>query len=338
MNKPKKEDKLEEAKEKKSFWSYIVGFFKVLRIIGAVISGVISFLFFTFFLMIIINMFSGIGESLELQIPQGNIVVVPLNGIITTGNSGSLFGENVINSKKIIKLIDKINKKEEIKAVIFEIDSPGGSPVASEEIASAIKQLNKTKIAVIREMGASGGYWIASASDKIFASKMSITGSIGVIASRLEFSGLLQNYNITYRRLVAGKYKDAGSPFKEMTDEEQALFQNILDKLHEYFINTIAENRNLPVDKVKELATGFVFLGEEAKELGLIDEIGNRDDAIKFIENKLNITADVSEIKTKQTFFDALAEGINKNSFYIGQGIGSSLIKTSTTNKIEFLT
>lgn len=337
MTRFKKEAKIEEAKEKKSFWSFIVGFFKVLKIIGTVISGVISFLFFIFFLMIIINMFSGIGE-LELQIPQGNILVVPLNGIITTGNSGSLFGESTINSKKIIKLIDKINKKEEIKAVIFEIDSPGGSPVASEEIASAIKQLNKTKIAVIREIGASGGYWIASAADKIFASKMSITGSIGVIASRLEFSGLLQNYNITYKRLVAGKYKDAGSQFKEMTDEEQKLFQNILDKLHEYFINTVAENRNLSIDKVKELATGFVFLGEEAKDLGLIDEIGNRDDAIRFIENKLNITPDVSEIKTKQTFFDALAEGINKNSFYIGQGIGSSLIKTSTTNKIEFLT
>ena len=158
MNKPKKEDKLEEAKEKKSFWSYIVGFFKFIKIIGAVISGVISFLFFIFFLMIIINMFSGIGESLELQIPQGNIAVVPLNGIITTGNSGSLFGENVINSKKIIKLIDKINKKEEIKAVIFEIDSPGGSPVASEEIASAIKQLNNTKNSVITQIKTNYSY------------------------------------------------------------------------------------------------------------------------------------------------------------------------------------
>ncbi len=336
MVKIKKEVK-EEVKEKTKFWNFIVCFFKALKIIGAIIGGLISFLFFVFFIMIFGSMFSTIGG--ELQIPSGNVAIISLNGIITTtGDSGGLFSEDIINSKKIVKLLDKVNKNKDIKAVIFEIDSPGGSPVASEEIANAIKKLNKTTVAVIREVGASGGYWIASAANKVYASKMSVTGSIGVIASRLEFAGLLQNYNITYRRLVAGKYKDAGSPYKEMTEEEQMLYQDLLDKLHDYFIQTVAENRNLSIERVKELATGFIFLGEEAKQVGLIDEIGNREDAIKFIENKLNITAEIAEIKTRQGIFDSFADGMSKNFFYIGKGIGDSMTQTAAISKIEFIT
>ncbi len=310
-------------------------FFDIIRIIGGILGGLVSLLFFIFFISIFLGGLSG--TSLEPTIPSGNIALLKINGVITTEeNGGALFGTELATSEKIVKLLKKIDERKDIKAVILEINSPGGSAVASEEIGNAVKNLNKTNVAVIREYGASGAYWIASATDKIYANRMSFTGSIGVIASHLEYSGLLQDYNVTYRRLVAGKYKDAGTPFKEMTAEEQKLFQKLLDKTHDYFIKEVADNRKLPENKIRELATGFVFLGEEAKELGLIDEIGGREEAIKYLEEQLNVTAELAEIKTKPTLLDALSASFEKGFYFMGVGIGQTLIKAPKyENKME---
>src|SRR3989338_178321 len=141
--------------------------------------------------------------------------------------------------------------KKTMSAISSEINSPGGAPVASYELASAIKKINKTTIAVIREVGASGAFWAATAANKIYANQMSLTGSIGVLASHLEFAGIMQKYNVTYRGLVAGKYKDAGTPYKQMTTDEQAIYQKILDKLHEQFINAVAQNRKMSFEQVR---------------------------------------------------------------------------------------
>ncbi|MEM4239868.1 MAG: signal peptide peptidase SppA, partial [Candidatus Woesearchaeota archaeon] len=218
---------------------------------------------------------------------------------------------------------------------LLEIDSPGGSPVATEEIARAVKDANKTVVAVIRETGASGAYWVASAADYIFASKMSLTGSIGVAGSRLEFAGLLKDYNVTYRRLVSGQYKDAGTRWKEMTPEEEALFQKMLDEVYNEFINSVAENRNMPVEKVKELANGFVLTGAQAKNAGLVDAIGNKDDAIKYIEQKLNITAKTYEFKKKKPLFEEI---IGISSYNIGRGIGAELTQASVSESVKITT
>src|SRR3989344_1664750 len=173
-----------------------------------------------FVLALLSLMFAGLMTfmSADSDIPvlgSATVAVIPIEGVITTAED-DLFSD-VANSRDIVDLIKEADNNPNVKAIVFEINSPGGSPVASEEIANAIKQTSKPTVAYIREVGASGGYWIASATDRIFASRMSITGSIGVIGSYLEFDGLLDKYNITYRRLVGGKYKDIGSPFKELT-------------------------------------------------------------------------------------------------------------------------
>ncbi|MBI2130309.1 S49 family peptidase, partial [Candidatus Woesearchaeota archaeon] len=149
-----------------------------------------------------------------------------------------------------------------------------GSPVASEEIANAIKKTNKTSVAWIREIGTSGAYWVASSTDYIIASRVSITGSIGVIASYTEFSGIMKDYNLTYRRLISGKYKDIGDPFKELVPEEQEILQSYLDSIRDYFVEEVAKNRNMKKQEVEKAANGLFYLGGEAKKLGLIDEIG----------------------------------------------------------------
>ncbi|MBI5391620.1 signal peptide peptidase SppA [Candidatus Woesearchaeota archaeon] len=222
----------------------------------------------------------------------GKIIVVPLNGVIQVGSAGNplFFSSDTIVSGQVVKQLEELQKDDSVKAVLFEMNSPGGSAIASQEIADAIKKLHKPTSTVIREVGASGGYWIASSTDKIYASPMSITGSIGVISSYLQFSDLFEKYGVTYERLVAGKYKDVGTPYKNLTTEERALLQQKLDLIHTYFIQTVAANRHLSEEKIRTLATGEFYLGTEAKDLGLIDAFGDRNTALDGLKQKINQT------------------------------------------------
>jgi len=291
---------------------------QILGTTWRIISVLISVFMFLIFIMILAS-FASLFIPSELE--TGNIAIIPIDGIITT--DGPTTWATGVKSSTLVELIEKADEKEEIKAILLEINSPGGSPVATDEIAQAVKKAEKPVIAVIRESGASGAYWVATAADKIYANRMSITGSIGVKASHLEFAGLLADYNVTYRKLIAGKYKEAGSPFTEMTPEEEKMFQKLLDTLHNEFITAVATNRNMSKQKVTELANGFVYLGSEAKELGLVDELGTKEDAMKYIEKELNITAEPVTYKKKGTFFEELSSVSANNYYNIGRGMGS---------------
>jgi protease-4 len=304
----------------KSKWSTALKIIIILAILSFIVSG-----FFSLFI------------DKDFTLKEGNIALIPIKGVITSEKFG-LFGEEVADSPTIVRFIEEADKNPKIKGMIFEINSPGGSPVASEEIANAIKNTNKTTVAWIREVGASGGYWVAASCDKIVASRMSMTGSIGVLASYLEFSGLLRDYNVTYQRLVAGKYKDIGSPLKEMNIDEERLLQNYINKLHGYFISFVAENRNLPEEKVREIATGMIYLGEEAKELGLVDVLGGKEEAKSVIESELNITAELVEYREETSLLDLLGSVFSEQSFFVGKGIGSSLLESKRSSRLEIIT
>ncbi len=281
--------------------------------------NVIKFAFIAFLALFFLG---ALGASLGEELKRGNVAVIPIRGLIT--NSGDSF-EATTGAEDVIELIDEAEENDEISAILLDVDSPGGTPVATDMIASRISRANKTVVAVIGETGASGAYWISTATDKIYANKMSVTGSIGVQASRLEFGGLLADYNVTYRRLVAGKYKDVGTPLREMTTEEQRMYQHILDDLHEEFISTVATNRGLDKEYVRNLSTGFVYLGSEAKRLGLIDEIGGEKEALDYLSTSLNITAEPVDYEKPKTFFEELA-GVTANGFYqIGRGLGANV-------------
>jgi protease-4 len=300
--------------QKKSDWGKRIMFLLALSMLSLFIAG--------FFIA-----YTGFDVPLE----SGNVALISIKGTIMSEASSDIFGSSVADSPTITEYIKMASDNPNIKAIIFEIDSPGGSAVASDEIAAAIKKVNKTTVAWIREIGASGGYWVASATDHIVAHRMSITGSIGVISSYLEFSRLLENYNVTYERLVAGKYKDIGSPFKELTGEERDLFQGELDIIHEYFIDEVAANRNLSKKQVKDMATGMFFLGSQAMDMGLVDELGGKEEAVAYVENKLNITAQIAEYRPKRTLLDMLSSVFSKQSFFVGKGIGSALISKESS-------
>jgi len=300
---------------------------QILSLTWKIVSICISVLLFMFFFVIFASFVSLL---IPAEYESGNIAIIPIEGVITTDGPTTFTAG--IESGDVVELIQKAQENDEIKAILLEINSPGGSPVATDEIAQAVKQVEKPVIAVIRESGASGAYWIATSADTIFANRMSITGSIGVKASHLEFAGLLHDYNITYRELAAGKYKEAGSPFKTMTPEEQKMFQKLLDELHTEFITAVATNRNLTEDYVRELATGFVYTGSEAKKLKLVDELGTKEDAIKYIEKQLNITAETVEYEKKGSFLDELS-GMTANNYYnMGRGMGRMFTQETTVS------
>lgn len=282
------------------------------------IGRIIIIILLVILILSVFSFFGLLAVVLIGPIPTGNIAVIPITGVIRSGDGG--YGSTA-SAQKIVAWIENAEEDEKIKAIILDINSGGGSAVGSDEIAQAVKKAEKPTVAVIREVGASGAYWIASAADKIYANRMSITGSIGVLGSYIEIAGLIEHYNMTYRRLVSGEYKDLGSPLKELTNDEELILQMALDKIHGFFIDSVAENRNLSVEKVREIATGKFLLGIEALELGLVDELGNKKDAIEFIEEDLNITADLAEYRHSPSFYDAISSFADKKiSISFGSG------------------
>lgn len=272
---------------------------------------------------------------------DNKLVFIPIHGFISSdGSSGIPFGSETTTSTQVIDYLAEAGKDDKIKGVILEINSAGGTVVATREIETAVKQLKKKKpvVAWVRDVGASGGYWIASAADKIVVDPMSITGSIGVTSSYLEFSGLMEKYGIGYEELKAGKYKESGSPFRKLTDEEKRILQSKLSIIQAHFVNTVSENRNLPKDKVMGLATGMYYLGQEAYETGLVDYLGGKDLAINITQELAGIEdAKLVKFEKKKRLFDILSRFSANAFYYLGRGISAELqsqAKVSTSLEI----
>lgn len=280
-----------------------------------------------FLVMILSFMFI---SSLTSDIPNvtGNVAVIQINGEIVSSGSGGFFDQGVVSSPEIIDLLEKARKDSSIKAILLEINSPGGSPVGSEEIVNEIKRVKDEKlvVSVIRESGASGAYWIASASDYIIASPLSITGSVGVLGSYLEFSGLMQKYGVSYVRLNSGKYKDLGSPLRDLSTEEKAILQKKIEMIHKIFLNDVAKNRNLTNSQYNEISTGIFYLGQEAIQINLVDELGDKNTALEFISYNLNETVTEVPYYKEKGFFESLSGLLADQSFLVGYGFGKAVL------------
>lgn len=221
-----------------------------------------------------------------------SVLGINLHGTLLTyipqlNENNPLVDTDISASEEINYLIKQANEDEDIKGIIIEVDSPGGLPVAGSEIASALKRSVKPTVAVIRQSGLSAAYWAISGAEHIFASKNSDVGSIGITSSYLDNVSKNKKDGNAYVELVAGKYKDAGDPDRPLTDEERKLFQRDLDIIHQNFIADVASNRNIPLADVQKIADGSSVLGEQAKALKLIDEIGDLRDAEKYLEEKI---------------------------------------------------
>jgi protease-4 len=206
------------------------------------------------------------------------IGIVEIEGVIADG-------------KDAMEDIVRFKEDDGIRGVIVRINSPGGSVGPSQEIYQELKKLVAKKKVYISASSvcASGGYYIASAGEKIYANPSTITGSIGVIMEQVVAEELLKKIGIQPNTLKAGKFKDVGSPFRKMQDDERAYFQQILDSIHEQFIKDVAEGRKMPFEQVKKLSDGRIYTGTQAKELGLVDNIGTFYDTVDDMKKDLGI-------------------------------------------------
>lgn len=196
-------------------------------------------------------------------------------------------------SENLVYQIEQAEANDEIKAIVLEIDSLGGSPVAGEEVANALKAAKKPTVALIRGAGDSAAYWAASGADKIFASKNSDVGSIGVTMSYLDAGDANKSSGLNYNQLSSGKYKDTGDPDKALTADEKGLLMRDIKILYQNFIQAVADNRSLPVEKVTALADGSTMLGEMALQNGLIDFIGGEAEVKNYLTGLIGEQADI---------------------------------------------
>ena len=249
------------------------------------------------------------------------------SGLLLSGESSFSSGDKVavlrvedviIDSRIYLESIDTITKNDKVKALVVRIDSPGGAVGPSQEIYSELKELGKEMpiIASIGGVGASGGYYIACAAEKIYANPGAITGSIGVIAQFASYEKLLDWAKIDVEVIKSGKYKDVGSAFREMSDADKEYIQQLIDNVYSQFKTVVASSRDLDTKQIDSVAEGKIYTGEQALNLKLIDELGTINDAISVAGNLGGIEGDPEVInfpKKKSKLFDLLNSKIDTN-------------------------
>ncbi|MBW1838959.1 MAG: signal peptide peptidase SppA [Deltaproteobacteria bacterium] len=224
----------------------------------------------------------------------------------------------IFQAEPVIEKIIKFRKSKSIKAIILRINSPGGAVAPSQEIYQEVKKTCKEKTVVVsvESVAASGGYYIACAADKIIANPGTLLGSIGVILQIENIEELLKKIGLSRKVIKSGKYKDIGSMTRKMTAEEEAMLQEFSDDIYGQFIDAVVEGRNIKREEVLKLADGRIFSGAQAIKLGLIDKLGNLQDAISITGEMVGIKGEPRTIypkKKKPSIFDFIFEESSKS-------------------------
>jgi protease-4 len=207
------------------------------------------------------------------------VAVVPLEGEIS-------------RSDDFVETLEDLEESGRVSAVVVRINSPGGAVAPSQEMYDAVRRLaaKKPVVASLGSVAASGGYYVASAADVIVASPGTLTGSIGVIMSLANVRGLMDKLGVEATIITAGKWKDTGSPFRAITPDERAMLQKMADQVHTQFIDAVAQGRKLDPARVREIGNGRVYTGEEAQQIGLVDELGGIEAAVRIAGTRGGIT------------------------------------------------
>jgi len=241
--------------------------------------------------------FSGFGDR---------IGVVDLDGVI-------------LSPQPVVAQLKKFGDDSSIKAIILHVNSPGGGVAASEEIYREVRRLKEEKkkrvVVSIETVGASGAYYVASASNKIFADEGSIVGSIGVIAQWVNYGDLLKWAKLKDVVLKTGEFKDTGNPSRDLTPAEQAYMQGLIDNMFGQFVQAVATGRSMKVEDVRSIANGKVWTGQQAKEMKLIDEVGDFEACVKDTAKSVNISGEPTLVrpeKDRKTLLDLMLGDASK--------------------------
>ncbi|MBM7660531.1 protease-4 [Bacillus mesophilus] len=261
-------------------------------------------------------------EFVETVLEEGDsldkVVVLDVNGaIMDSGDVSSIFQAPGYDHRAFLRMLDQASEDRSIKGILIRVNSPGGGVVESAEIHDRITEIQEeTKKPVYISMGsmaASGGYYIAAPANKIYASPETLTGSLGVIFQSLNYSGLAEKYGVKLETVKSGPYKDIMNPARDMTEDEREILQSMINNSYSGFVKVISEGREIPEDRVREIADGRIYDGRQALELDLIDEFGYWEDAIEGLKTDHDL-GDVSVIQYESAygFSSILTMGVQK--------------------------
>ncbi|MBI2166226.1 MAG: signal peptide peptidase SppA [Chloroflexi bacterium] len=220
--------------------------------------------------------------------------------------SGTIGG--AVRTSQYVPLLERLERSRRVRAVVLDIDSPGGSASASDYLHRAVSKIaqKKTVVAFVRSVGASGAYFISCAAHKTVALPTALVGSIGVIHVMPVVEQLLQKVGVSVALNKGGRFKDMGAPWRQPTPEEEQKFQGLVDEYYDCFVRVVSQGRGLDEAKVRELATGEVFTGRRAKELGLVDETGDLDTALEMAAAMAGIRKRVVYVRPRRPFMQRL--------------------------------
>ncbi|MFB6124613.1 MAG: signal peptide peptidase SppA [Halanaeroarchaeum sp.] len=252
-----------------------------------------------------------------------NVAKVAVEGPIARRQGGRVPPRPVLaTADDVVEQIERATEDENARALVVELNTPGGEVVPSDDIRNAVAEFDGPTVAYATDTCASGGYWIASGCDHIVAREGSIVGSIGVIASRVTGEGLLERLGLSYERLVAGEYKDAGTALRSLDDEEREYLQDIVDDYYQTFVDRVEEGRDLDEETIRE-TEARVFLGPEAAERGLVDRIGDEAAVEEYLESHLGAPVAVEEFAPSVGLRTRLRMGAERTAYALGAGIAS---------------
>lgn len=225
------------------------------------------------------------------------VLLLDVDGVITSSElAPSVFGLGTTSMvARVREVLDKARDDDDVAAILLRIDSPGGTATASDQVHAEIRRFRQERqipiVAQLLTTAASGGYYIAMAADTVQAHPTTVTGSIGVIFSSLNFAGLMEKLGVEDQTITGGRFKDVGSPFRRLTPQERAQLQSVVDDLHDRFKLIVDEGRpELDRGEVDQLANGRIYSAPQALENGLVDRIGTLEDAVGLIEDRLGVT------------------------------------------------
>jgi protease-4 len=256
------------------------------RLAVAIVAFIFGGLFLVFFgfLVLAYSVVRGEGPAIATG-PR--VAIIEVKGPIGTGAGGA-------DVDRILKQLRKVAQDDGLKAVVVRIDSPGGAVAPSQELHDEVKKLaqKKTVVCSMGNLAASGGFYVAVACPKVVAEPGTLTGSIGVITQFPKVKGLLDRWDVKMETVKSGALKDAGNPFADMSAEERAYWQSLIDRVYGQFVRAVAQGRGLEEAAVRKFADGRVITGEEAKELKLVDALGNFYDAVELAKQEAKLSGE----------------------------------------------
>ena len=262
------------------------------------------------------------GSVASAVLPGYNVAEVAVEGPISRSASGSLVSSPTgADADAIVEQIERADDGA-AEALLVKLNTPGGEIVPSEDIRLAAERFDGPTVAYATDVCASGGYDIASGCDELWARRGSIVGSIGVIGSRVNVSDLADELGVSYEQFTAGEYKDAGVPLKDLSGDEREYLQGIVDDYYDDFVETVAEGRDMDPQRVRE-TEARIYLGGEANDIGLVDEIGTREDVESRLEQHLGKPVSVREFTPSLSLRDRIGGGAASVAYAFGAGIAS---------------